>query len=200
MESEIKLVVPDDYRVPDLHALDDDLALTPLPDQLLDARYLDTASGTLLSSGATLRRRTGEGPTRWTLKLPTGPPQGDLLQRSELEVIDEGHEVPAALLAAAVRFVGTTALVEVAHLHSERRRWLLTSRGVTVGELADDSVRGECPGRRPVSFREIELEVGSGAPDAVVSFVHDALRRAGAARSEPMSKLDRVLRLATEAG
>src|ERR1700753_1921496 len=67
------------------------------PTQPLRAVYYDTPDLRLARDGITLRHRTGDGPARWTLKLPKGDSDSLALSRDEIEVLGSGREVPESL-------------------------------------------------------------------------------------------------------
>ena len=72
LEREIKLGAWPGFAMPDLTDVAPGVQVVAEPALDLDATYVDTADLQLVRNGVSLRRRTGEGPPRWTLKLPSG--------------------------------------------------------------------------------------------------------------------------------
>src|SRR5262245_49891445 len=70
IEREVKLLVPDSYRLPELDGVADGVTATELDPQNLRATYHDVADLRLVRQGITLRHRTEHGKGVWTLKLP----------------------------------------------------------------------------------------------------------------------------------
>ena len=65
----------------------------PMPAQTLRAVYYDSSDLRLARDGITLRHRSGDGPARWTLKLPVDPEDSAKstgLSRDEIEVAGSG--------------------------------------------------------------------------------------------------------------
>ena len=199
IERELKLDLDVGAALPALDDLPGVAEVAPLDDQALDATYWDTAAGDLLALGATLRRRTGEGAAaRWTLKLPVVEAPGGVvaaqaLARTEVELDDEAQDPPAALIER-VRSVVAGPLAPVARLRSARRRLALRDgRGDLLAEVDDDVVTADVPGRPPLAFREVEVELGPGGAPALLVAVADRLRAAGATTADPRPKLARAL-------
>jgi CHAD domain-containing protein len=159
----------------------------------LDATYVDTPDLQLVRNGASLRRRTGEGPPRWTLKLPSGR-DGDVLLRRELDVDDPGHEVPEALRALTTGWVRRAPLGPVAVIRSHRERLrLLGADGATLAEIDDDEVSVIDAGHVAARFREVEVELAEGGSPDLLTLVTEALVAAGAGAPDPTSKVARAL-------
>ncbi|MBA3653054.1 MAG: CYTH domain-containing protein, partial [Actinobacteria bacterium] len=64
----MKLTAPQGWRPPALDGVVEGVVAVPVETQELDATYYDTSDLRLARSGASLRYRTGEGPSRWTVK------------------------------------------------------------------------------------------------------------------------------------
>jgi inorganic triphosphatase YgiF len=163
----------------------------------LSATYYDTENLDLHHSRITLRRRVGGADEGWHLKLPVRKDT-----RQELHApLDEGGtgSVPARLAAQVEDITAGQRLRPIAILDTERT--VVTVPGPTgeaVLEIADDRVTatrfGE-PDEEPVTWREIEVEVISEAPEAagLLADAGQALRKAGAKPSSSGSKLARLL-------
>jgi inorganic triphosphatase YgiF len=195
VERELKFAVPADGAVPELVGAGPVASVEPLPAVELDAQYWDTEAFELLAVGATVRRRTGESTTpRWTVKIPAGPSgTGALLSRRELDVDDPADLPPGAVLDALAGRV-TGELVRVARLRTTRRRSVLRdAAGVALAELDDDVVDATGPGRDPVTFREIEVELTADAPAELVEAVTAAFASVGATGVDPRPKLAQFL-------
>jgi inorganic triphosphatase YgiF len=197
IEREVKLGAPVAFEVPDLAAALPDVTVEHDTSLDLDAVYFDTASLALIGRGITLRRRTGEGPPRWTLKLPATDQSGAALVRREIEVDDPSTEPPPALIEQ-LRSWSEAEVEPVATVRTARQRTrLVTPDGITV-ELADDRVTASARGHE-VSFRELEAEVvdvdGAHQDDVVrlLDRLTRVLQDAGAGPADPTPKLARVL-------
>lgn len=202
IEHEVKLEVDPGFVMPDLAAGVGDQVATELADHHLDAVYFDRVDGRLLDLGITVRRRTGEG-TRWTVKLPAeadehaGGAAGSVARR-EVEFHTEDEGLPPDLTDLLAPYLEGGALQAVARLRSHRRRWhVATGAGVAVAEVDDDTVTAEVPGGSGggVTFREVEIEFGSGTPPARIDALVDVLVAAGARPGDPRSKVERSLAL-----
>lgn len=194
IEREVKLGAWPGFELPDLAAVVPGLVVTSEPDLALDAVYYDTADLSMIRHGVTLRRREGEGPTRWTLKLPGGTRHDGVLLRRELDVDDDAAEAPVRLARLVTGYVRSAPLVPVAHLRQSRRRSRLTGAdGHPLGEIDDDEVsvlEGEHVAAR---FREVELEFDSRASEDLVTLLTTALVEAGAGAADPTPKVVRAL-------
>ncbi len=71
LEREVKFGAWPGFVLPDLTDVAPGVTVTDGPELDLDATYVDTDDLRLVRRGVSLRRRTGEGAPRWTLKLPT---------------------------------------------------------------------------------------------------------------------------------
>ncbi|MGW0193290.1 CYTH and CHAD domain-containing protein [Nonomuraea sp. NPDC003201] len=157
----------------------------------LVADYVDTPDLALARHGVTLRRREGGQDAGWHLKLP-------LVKGGRREVhAPLGAGVPAGLAGLVAAFVRGRELVPVVTLETDRTARTLHDRdGVALAEVSDDVVEGRRltggRDRRPVSWREIEVELIDGPAD-VLDSLERKLHEAGAVTSSSPSKLARVL-------
>ncbi|WP_117213891.1 CYTH and CHAD domain-containing protein [Allorhizocola rhizosphaerae] len=175
LEDELKFDVAESFVLPKIKGL------VPRKSKALTATYFDTSDLRLARAGATLRYRVGDEEP-WTVKLPTGTPG----VRHEISLAAPQGRPPADLVWLVCSLTRGAALRKVAVIQSDRRVYDLTDRqGRVWGELADDRVTsGE------VSFREIEIEGGTGDERSIVE---SALIGAGARPGAFPSKLVRVL-------
>ncbi|PVE91613.1 CYTH domain-containing protein [Microbacterium sp. TPD7012] len=170
-------------------------AVTAGEARALDARYFDTADGTLARSGVALRRRTGGPDEGWHVK---GPRQGD----GRLELgwpLGEGDALPYDV-AATVSTWTTAPLAPLARIENDRTAYLLTGPDGVVAEFVDDRVRAtDLRGGVQREWREWEMELGPAAPAdeagraAFFAAVERAVRAAGGRDSASGSKLARAL-------
>lgn len=192
LEREVKLAVWPGFELPSLDDVADGVLAVPAHEQRLDAVYYDTPDLRLARSGITVRHRSDDG---WTLKLPDdGPAVPGGLSRREITVKGDARRPPAmirSLLASRVRSASFTA---VARLQTLRHRTDLVDReGVVLAEVVDDVVSVR-EGRQVVlRFREVEIELGDGAPDGMLEKVVARLRAAGAGPPDPTPKVIRAL-------
>jgi inorganic triphosphatase YgiF len=163
----------------------------------LSATYYDTENLDLHRHRITLRRRVGGGDEGWHLKLPVRKDT-----RQELHApLDEGGagSVPARLTAQVEDITAGQPLRPIAILDTERTVVTVPGpAGEPVLEIADDQVtatRLGDPDEEPVTWREVEVEVVSEAPEAagLLAGAGQALRKAGAEPSSSGSKLGRLL-------
>jgi CHAD domain-containing protein len=188
-EREVKYDVPADFTVPDLAGLGG--AALERSTIALISTYYDTADHALLAHHVTLRRREGDEDTGWHLKVP-----GDGI-RTEIRVpLTDGADVPAELADLVVGIARSRPLAPVAELRTERRLHRLRRDDRTLLEIADDHVHASVDGDalRLVQWREVETELGSGAPK-LLDRVGRRLVAAGAAPARSKSKLARALDL-----
>lgn len=170
-------------------------AVTAGEARALDARYFDTADGTLARSGVALRRRTGGPDEGWHVK---GPRQGD----GRLELgwpLGEGDALPDDV-AATVSTWTTAPLAPLARIENDRTAYLLTGPDGVVAEFVDDRVRAtDLRGGVQREWREWEMELGPAAPadaagrEVFFAAVERAVRAAGGRDSASGSKLARAL-------
>jgi CHAD domain-containing protein len=153
-----------------------------LPEEEFRTRYFDTADYRLWGRGITLRFRLAAGPESgvWTLKRPEAE-SGPTLERTEVSWPGRPDDMPTEATALVGGIVRRASVRQVAEIVTTRRRLALGhAGGPTWGELDDDTcsvVDGPRQGRQ---FRQLELEVEPGAPDAAEA-VLAMLQSAGAA-------------------
>jgi inorganic triphosphatase YgiF len=190
LETELKFEVNRDFVVPDLSGLLDASGVTGPEVRLLTASYFDTGDLRLAEAKITLRRRTGGTDAGWHLKLPKS---AGTRREMQLPLGDSATAVPAQLRSLVSDQVGDEPLRVVAVLETRRTvRNITGPDGQILAEVADDLVTGRVPGREPDSWREIEVELVSGGPEALAA-ARSRLTAAGARPSDAPSKLARVL-------
>jgi CHAD domain-containing protein len=193
LEREAKLGAWPGFAMPDLTGVAPGVTVEARPTLELDAVYVDTPDLALVRSGGSLRRRTGEGAPRWTLKLPVGS-SDVVLSRRELDVEDSADQVPERLARLVTGWVRRSALAPVAVIRSHRERLvLLGADGAQLAEIDDDEVSVIDDGHVAARFREVEVELASGGSDELLRAVTDALVGAGAGAPDPTSKVARAL-------
>ncbi|MCW2549265.1 MAG: Inorganic triphosphatase YgiF, contains and domain [Mycobacterium sp.] len=166
----------------------------PRPAQTLRAVYYDSTDLRLARDGITLRHRSGDGPARWTLKLPAGDSSESGLVRDEIEVIGSGREIPAELSELLTGWLRGTAIAPVATLRTSRSIQMLCGEAdEELLEVVDDTVSVQ-EGRRVVSrFREIEVEVKGELAPLALTAVANRLATAGAVPGDQLPKVVRAL-------
>jgi CHAD domain-containing protein len=166
----------------------------PRPAQTLRAVYYDSTDLRLARDGITLRHRSGDGPPRWTLKLPAGESNASGLVRDEIEVIGNGRDVPPELAGLLTGWLRGTAIAPVATLRTSRSiQTLCGEADEELLEVVDDTVSVQ-EGRRVVSrFREIEVEVKGELPPLALAAVANRLATAGAVPGDQLPKVVRAL-------
>ncbi|WP_149085682.1 MULTISPECIES: CYTH domain-containing protein [Microbacterium] len=195
VEVERKYDVDDGTPLPDWTAVPGVDTVSPGEHRALDARYLDTADGTLARAGVALRRRSGGPDEGWHVK---GPRQGD----GRLELgwpLDADERIPAAVLEAIAAWT-TAPLEPLARIENDRTAYLLTGPGGVVAEFVDDQVRAtDLRGGTRRTWREWEIELGPAAPSdetgraVFFAAVERAVRAAGGRDAGSDSKLARAL-------
>lgn len=165
------------------------LGAQPMPPLDLRATYYDVADLRLAREGITLRHRTGERPSRWTLKFPL--PSAGANAREEIDVVGAATSVPDEILDLLTVWTRGAAIAPVAVLRTQRRPYRLTGEaGVELGELVDDTV-SVLEGRRVVArFREIEIE---GPESAELQWLGSTIGSAGAVAGKFVPKAIRAL-------
>jgi CHAD domain-containing protein len=193
VEREVKLGAWPGFAMPDLDGVAPGVTVEVRPTLDLDATYVDTADLALVRNGASLRRRTGEGAPRWTLKLPASS-TGAALARRELDVEDAGTTVPEELARLVTGWVRRSPLVPVAVIRSHRQRLALTGPdGHQLAEIDDDEVSVIDGDTVAARFREVEVELSGGGTEELLQAVTAALLAAGAGAPDPTSKVARAL-------
>ncbi|HEY2428498.1 MAG TPA: CYTH and CHAD domain-containing protein, partial [Acidimicrobiales bacterium] len=202
VEREVKLGAWAGMALPDLADVVAGAGVTSLPPQRLTATYFDTPDLRLARWGITVRHRAVEtagasdpgAELPWTVKLP-GPdaPTGGLARR-EIGFAGGDRRVPPPVASLVRALTRTEPLAAVARLRTERLRLELHDQtGAPLAEIDDDEV-SVLVGRRLASrFREVEVELASGADPSVLSAVVKCLRQAGAGRPDPTPKAIRAL-------
>jgi len=188
LERETKLDIAANFSDPDLAGLIPDDAHVTTATEQLRSEYFDTVDTDLRAAGMTLRHRTGTTDVGWHLKVPRK------VGREELRA-EDAPELPEEL-GRLVRGVTRGAeLRPVAVLTTQRRvRRIHDAEGGLLAEIADDDVSATTLGEpaRVLSWREIEIELGSGK-DALLYDLAAAYQDAGAFAAASWSKLDRAL-------
>lgn len=193
VEREVKLGAFPDFAMPDLGEVSPGVTVEARPTLDLDATYVDTPELALVRNGASLRRRTGEGAARWTLKLPSGSSETTMARR-EFDVIDDGSTVPPELARLVVGWVRRSPLEPVAIIRSRRRRLSLHgSDGIELAEIDDDEVSVIDGDEVAARFREVEVELVDAGSEKLLTAVTDALVAAGAGAPDPTPKIARAL-------
>jgi CHAD domain-containing protein len=190
LEREAKFAVGPMFRVPDLDDVVEGAAVTTRAPVRFVTTYLDTPDLRLARWGASLRYRTGEG---WTVKLPQ-PGDGVLVVRDEL-TFEGGPAKPPEPALDMVRAYVRTASVRVAvRLQTVRTATQIEDdNGKPLAELVDDEV-SVLDGRRVAArFREVEVEMASGADDTALRPVVERLAAAGAGEPSSLPKAVRAL-------
>jgi inorganic triphosphatase YgiF len=197
LETEQKYDAGADFVLPDLGGLGGGARVARPRRYHLSATYYDTDDLDLSKNRITLRRRTGGTDEGWHLKRPVREDTRQEL-RVPLGEADAGS-VPAPLAAQVEDITAGQRLRPIAILNTERTVLTLSGpAGEALVEVADDRVTatrlGE-PGREPLTWREIEVEVIEERPEAMslLEAAGQALRSAGARRSSSSSKLARLL-------
>ncbi len=198
LETEQKYDADGDFALPQLGGLPGLSGRRPDPKRYyLSATYFDTEDFDLNKHRVTLRRRVGGTDEGWHLKLPV---RKDTRQELHAPLDDANSGVVPARLAAQVEDITAgRRLRPIAILDTERAVVTLTgTSGAALVEVADDRVtasRFGGPDEKPVTWREIEVEVVSEEPEAarLLEAVGQVLREAGAKRSSSGSKLSRLL-------
>lgn len=189
-EREVKLTPVPGFRLPALSGIAE--GVVARPDEILELRavYFDTADVRLARSGASLRYREPQG---WTVKLPA-PAEGALLVRGEHSFAGAAGAVPDAAVDLVRAWVRTATLHPIANLKTRRRRIeLMDPDGKKVAEVVDDEVSVLDEGRITGRFRELEVELGDGAPLELADLITARLQRAGAGPPDPTPKIVRAL-------
>ena len=183
-EREVKLSVPREYRLPDLHQLG--LGTVQLPEQTLSTSYFDTEDLRLWQRSITLRYRVGEDHQSgtWTLKWP-GKDLPHEVNRVETSWPGSPGAIPAEASALLRGIVRRQILEQVVLLEAKRRHVLVRIGGSALGEIDDDIVTVSSGGRPGRTFRQIEFECDSDTdtvpPDpSAIETLLTAMKSAGA--------------------
>ncbi len=198
IERELKFAASEEFELPDLASVVAGSRLVELVGLELDAVYYDTDDLRLARRNVTLRRRTGEGPPRWTLKFPEVATSGlgstGLLARREIELDDPVTEPPVELAVLVTAYVRSAGIAPVARLVTRRNRTqLIAADDSVLCSIDDDSVAVMPTNGDGFAFREVELEFSAGAETHHVVALADVMRNAGAGTPDPTPKLVRAL-------
>lgn len=159
----------------------------------METTYYDTPDGSLSSRHVTLRRRMENGVSVCTVKTPTATAargewecECDNIEDSILELCRLG--APKELL-----YLTANGIAPICGARFTRQAGLIRCEGATV-ELALDSgvLLG---GGKEVPLCEVECELKSGSPEAVIAF-GDALAQRFGLTVQNRSKFRRALALA----
>jgi CHAD domain-containing protein len=189
VEREVKLRVPDGFRMPDLGA--DGLAVTVREPARLLTTYVDTPDLRIVRWGCSLRHRAGEG---WTVKLPAVE-VGAVLARAEHAFPgDDARRLPVAAADLLRAYVRAGELRPVARLRTIRQPVDVSdARGRPLATVTDDDVSVMDGRRVRARFRELEVEFATDAPEGAALELVARLRSAGAGPVENVSKLRRAM-------
>ena len=193
IEREIKLAAETGIVLPDLTGAVPGLTVGPKSVLHLEAIYYDTPALSLARWGVTLRSRSGEAGPAWTLKLPESAVAAEL-SRHELTFDEPVGAVPSSVRLAARSYARSQPLGPVVRLNTERTEFALAIDGQPLATLCDDTVVADGAPEPINVFREIEVELADGAPDAAVAAIISRLRDAGCKDDEaPVPKAIRAL-------
>ena len=195
-EREIKLGSTAPFRLPDMSGLVAGLTVGRDVVTEFTSVYFDTDDLRLTRAGMSLRFREPEG---WTVKTSTSR-TGSMLERDEHVIVGPGGGEGADLRPPEgaldlVRACGRTGeMGPVAELVTKRRLVeLCDAAGTPVVQVTDDRVSGTRRGTPFEPFSEIEVELLGAAEDALARRVARALRKAGAGRPDPVTKIARAM-------
>jgi inorganic triphosphatase YgiF len=118
---------------------------------------------------------------------------GGVMVRSEIDVDGPPDCPPEAVRRGVSALARGAALEPVARLVTTRQHVGLRTDGTDAAELDDDEVQVSETGDEPTSFREIEVELAPDGGPAVLDWIVEALRAAGAGPADPTPKLVRAL-------
>jgi CHAD domain-containing protein len=152
--------------------------------------YYDTAERDLQRSRLTLRKRVGGPDAGWHLKVPAGS------ARTEIHSGSRGRTVPKGLSEPLLGVRRGAELAPVATIDTTRDVLrLLDAGGALLAEVADDHVESATLGAESTlqSWREVEVELGPGGDEQLLTTIGDRLVEWGARRSPYPSKLKRAL-------
>lgn len=189
-EHEITFAVKRSWQMPDLSRLQPDGGSAEASTDELEATYFDTGQATLQRLGVTLRRRTGGADAGWHLKVADGS------IRTEFQSRSLGRRLPEALNRRLAGILTGQDLVEVASISTSRHATRLRDRdSAVVVEVADDQVSGVAFGEAAKldRWREVEVELGPGGGEEILSKITKLFRRADARPADVQRKLDRLI-------
>ena len=197
LEREVKLEAGVGFRIPDLDGLYPGITAQLLPEQHLQAVYVDTPDLRLVRAGLTLRHRSersaSSAPGEWTLKLPE-PSSEPGLSRREINWPGKWGAVPAQIAGLVRAYRRGAGLGPIARLVTQRRRALLSGRlGEPLLEIDDDVVSVMDGRRLAARFREVEVEVVGAVPPSLLHATVARLEEAGAVAGDARPKLVRAI-------
>ncbi|MGH7217515.1 MAG: CHAD domain-containing protein [Nitrospiraceae bacterium] len=181
VEHEIKLVVGDRFRLPELPG-------TPIPRRLLTSTYYDTSQYDLAHAGITLRHRVERGKQAWQLKLSL------MKDRQEIELVDRQSAPPTLFRDLLFLHLGQRQLIPVATLRVWRAGVRVRMDHAPVADVTLDHVSVMKDGAVLQRFRELEIEQVNGKNGALPDLERQ-LRRAGAEDHDGRPKRVRALSL-----
>jgi CHAD domain-containing protein len=189
LEIEQKYDAAADFVLPELDGLPGVASVGEPQVHELHATYFDTADLRLAANKITLRRRRGGTDAGWHLKMPAGPDSKQELRAP----LGRPLVVPARLAGLVAVHTRGAELRPVATLETRRTVVrLLAADGAELAEVADDLVTGRGGDAEPQMWREIEVELGTGAPD-LLKAAGKRIRKGGAKKAKSSSKLGRLL-------
>jgi CHAD domain-containing protein len=190
-EREIKLAAPPTVTLPPLSDPLAGVVAEPAGTRHLVATYYDTDDLRLARAGVSLRHRSDEG---WAVQLPNESDGDPLLDWSTYAFAGDEADPPPEALDMIRAFARTAAVTAMARLRTVRRAvHLRTAQGNPIGDVLDDDVivvGGDAPVR---AFRELEIDVADGAPEAQTTAIVARLRAAGAGTPDPTPTIVRAL-------
>jgi CHAD domain-containing protein len=186
VETEKKLAVADDFRLP---ALSGD----PLPRRVFKSTYFDTLDHCLARSGITLRRRLDKGSAVWQMKLP--PLNG---ARREMELPESSVTPPPRFVDALVVLHEGKHLVPIAELRTSRTGVRVPDSKNNDVEVVLDTVAVLRKGVVIQQFKELEIESLNG-DDECIERLASTLYGVGARPHDGRPKLFQALSLAYHA-
>ncbi len=193
-EREVKLAAWPGFELPPLEGVLEGVHATEPQAQRLVAIYWDTHDLRLIRRRVTLRKRSGEGVEKWTLRLPQESDGGIGAKRAEYDFLVAGDGVPAGVTRLLRAWVRSAALQPVAQLETVRRSSsLLDSAGDTVAEVGDNEVSILDEDHVAARFREVEVSLVSDSVPGLLQAVVDRLVEAGAGSLDTVPKLVRAL-------
>ena len=196
-EREVTYDVDAGWALPDLSGLVPKGGRLATATHRLSAVYYDTEPALLRPLGITLRRREGGPDAGWHLPVPAHGGRTAVHSRAR------GTAVPAALSRRVAGIVGGRGLAPVATIDTTRHTVQLLGAGAElVLEVADDRVEGASTGGAGglVSWREIEIELGSAGRERDLAAAAAVCEQAGARPAAQERKINHVLGEPPEVG
>jgi len=177
LEEERKYEVDDAFPLPDLaDCVPPGGRVVKLPPAELTATYYDTPDLRLARAGVSLRFRLGDA-RPWTVKLPADVPG----VRHEISRAGKRGKPPADLVWLVAAYSRGEKLGPAATVRTVRRAYeIRDDTGALLVELADDAVSVLAGKTVRGTFREVEVERGSGDRD-LLDRIETLLCDAGAA-------------------